>query len=293
MGSTVSTTNGRTLMFETWGASSGKPVFLLHGTPGSRVGPHPRHSVLYWLGIRLICPDRPGYGGSDSLPGRTVAHVAADVAAIADHLGLDRFAVVGRSGGGPHALACAALLPERVTRAAVLVSPAPRDAAGLDWYAGMTPANIDEYRSAESGYEILAPRISAHAHRIRQDPIGQLPFDPADLPVPDRKVVGDYTIRSMLYDNFTEALKDSGVGWADDAYSFVQPWGFNVSEVERPVLLWHGVQDVFAPAHHTCWLGANLPDAQLVLDEQAAHFGALVVLTRVLNWAAKDELARF
>ncbi|GAB3901332.1 hypothetical protein GCM10027612_64540 [Microbispora bryophytorum subsp. camponoti] len=103
----------------------GRPVFLLHGTPGSRIGPLPREGLLYRLGVRLITYDRPGYGGSDRHEGRSVGDVAADVAAIADHLGLDRFAVVGRSGGGPHALACAALIPHRVTRAAVLVGLAP------------------------------------------------------------------------------------------------------------------------------------------------------------------------
>src|SRR5688572_21098379 len=98
------------------GSDDGEPVFLLHGTPGSRLGPKPRTSVLYRLGVRLICYDRPGYGGSARRGKRTVADAARDVAAIADQLGIERFAVAGRSGGGPHALACAALLPDRVTR---------------------------------------------------------------------------------------------------------------------------------------------------------------------------------
>ena len=143
--STVQAADGRTLMYESWGAPDGEPVFLFHGTPGSRVGPHPRPSVLYRLGIRLICHDRPGYGGSDPLPGRSVAHAAEDVAAIADHLGLDRFAVVGRSGGAPHALACAALLPKQVTRVAVLVPLAPRHADGLPARAGQQPPGFDDH----------------------------------------------------------------------------------------------------------------------------------------------------
>src|SRR5215469_3490909 len=108
-------------MVESWGAPKGRPVFLLHGTPGSRRGPRPRASVLYRLGVRLIGYDRPGYGASDRRPGRQVGDAAADVRAIADALGLDRFAVVGRSGGAPHALACAALLSGRVTRVAAMV----------------------------------------------------------------------------------------------------------------------------------------------------------------------------
>lgn len=287
--STARTEGGRTLTFESWGAQNGVPVFLLHGTPGSRMGPHPRSAVLYRLGIRLIAYDRPGYGGSDPLPRRLVAHAAADVEAIADHLGLDRFAVVGRSGGAPHALACAALLPDRVTRAAVLVSLAPRDAEGLDWYAGMTPSNVAEYRSAEAGYHVLAARISTYADRIRRDPISELPFAPADLPAPDRRVVSDFGIRSMLVDNFSEALKDSHIGWIDDAMSFTAPWGFPVEAIKRPVLMWHGELDVFSPVAHTRWLAEHIPGASLTLDSNSAHFGAVAVLPQVLNWLANGD----
>jgi pimeloyl-ACP methyl ester carboxylesterase len=282
----VRSKDGRALTFESWGAPGGVPVFLMHGTPGSRKGPHPRHSVLYKMGIRLIAYDRPGYGGSDPLADRAVAHAAADVEAIADHLGLDQFAVVGRSGGAPHALACAALLPERVTRSAVLVSLAPRDADGLDWYSGMTPSNVAEYRSAEAGYQVLADSISTYADRIRQDPFSALPFDADDLPAADRKVVSDAGIRTMLVDNFTEALKESYTGWIDDALSFTAPWGFRVEEIRPPVLLWHGELDVFSPVAHTRWLADHIPDASLILDRDSAHFGAVAVLPRVLNWLA-------
>jgi pimeloyl-ACP methyl ester carboxylesterase len=109
--------DARDVAFDTLGDSKGFPVFLLHGTPGSRSGPAPRTSVLYRLGIRLICYDRPGYGGSERFKGRTVADAAWDVLAIADHLNLGQFGVVGRSGGGPHALACAARLDHSRLRA--------------------------------------------------------------------------------------------------------------------------------------------------------------------------------
>lgn len=130
---TVKTPDGRQLATQLDGDPEGRPIFLLHGTPGSRLGPRPRSAVLHRLGVQLISFDRPGYGESDRLEGRRVADAAADVLAIADAYGLDRFAVVGRSGGGPHALACAALLPDRLTRAAVLVGIAPRGAEGLGW----------------------------------------------------------------------------------------------------------------------------------------------------------------
>jgi pimeloyl-ACP methyl ester carboxylesterase len=134
---TVGTADGRRLSTPVYGDPDGRPVFLLHGTPGSRLGPHPRSAVLHRLGVRLIAFDRPGYGGSDRLEGRRVADVAADVIAIADAHDLEQFSVVGRSGGGPHALACAALLADRIARAAVLVGIAPHGADGLDWFDGI------------------------------------------------------------------------------------------------------------------------------------------------------------
>ena len=210
-----------------------RPIFLLHGTPGSRLGPHPRSSVLHRLGVQLIAFDRPGYGESDRMAGRQVADVAADVLAIADAYGLERFAVVGRSGGGPHALACAALLPERVTRAAVLVGLAPQGADGLDWFDGMAQSNVTEYTAAANGYEDIVAHTKAVANAVRADPASLLASLQADLPDPDRRVVADPGIRSMLLETYAEALRRSAYGWIDDALAFCSPWGFDPATVTR------------------------------------------------------------
>jgi pimeloyl-ACP methyl ester carboxylesterase len=252
----VQTADGRHLTTQTYGDPDGSPVFLLHGTPGSRLGPHPRAAVLHRLGVRLIAFDRPGYGGSDRMQGRLVADVAADVRAIADDYQLPRFAVVGRSGGGPHALACAALLPERVTRAAVLVGLAPRGAAGLD----ANPAYL----------------------------VSQLQ---ADLPDLDRRVVADSGIRSMLIETYAEALRSSDYGWIDDAVVFCLSWGFDPADVTVPVLLWHGASDRFSPASHARWLADRIPAATVHVQPDAAHFGALDVLPDVLRWLAGRRAA--
>ena len=282
----VTARDGRRLAVEVWGAPDGVPVFLLHGTPGSRFGPRPREAFLHRAGVRLIAYDRPGYGESDRLDGRSVAHAAADVAAIADALGLDRFAVLGRSGGGPHALACAALLGRRVLRAAVLVGLAPRDADGLDWYAGMTQANVSAYLTAEAGPLALTSRIEVDAGIIRRDPVSNLPFQHPDLPESDRRVVADFGIRSMLVSNFAEALKTSGLGWVDDALSFITAWGFDPGEIDLPVLLWHGADDVFSPVGHTLWLAERIQKSTLVVKPGTAHFGAVTVIPQVLSWLA-------
>ena len=206
---------------DTWGA--GAPVFLLHGTPGSRNGPRPRASVLYRLGIQLICYDRPGYGGSERRRGRHVKDAAEDVRAIADELDLDTFGVVGRSGGGPHALACAAMLPDRVERTAVLVGLAPPDAEGLDWYDGMAESNVEEYTRADRAPDMFAAALDRRGAEIRHNPESMLGALASDLSRPDSRVVGDIAMRALLTDTYTEALKNGAAGWIDDVLALRQP----------------------------------------------------------------------
>ncbi|MFI6931713.1 alpha/beta fold hydrolase [Streptomyces sp. NPDC050287] len=284
----VCTADGRRLRVEVSGDPRGRPVFLLHGMPGSRVGPKPRSMFLHQRGARLISYDRPGYGGSDRMPGRRVVDVVKDVADVADALDLDRFAVAGRSGGAPHALACAALLPDRVTRAAALVSWAPRDAEGLDWYAGMAPSNVSELSTAATDPERFAARLIPRSAAIRSDPARLLEELRGDLTADDRLIVSDNTIRSMLLRNYREALRTSPYGWIDDALALTGAWGFDPARIEVPVLLWHGKRDVFSPAAHATWLADRIPRATAVLEPTAAHFAALRALPAVLDWLLAD-----
>jgi pimeloyl-ACP methyl ester carboxylesterase len=242
--------------------------------------------VLHRLGVRLISFDRPGYGESERKAGRQVADVSADVLAIAAAYDLDRFAVVGRSGGGPYALACAALLPDRVTRAAVLVGLAPQGAVGLDWFDGMAQFNVTEFTAAANGYEDIVAHTKAMASAVRADPASLLAQLQADLPDPDRRVVADHGIRSMLLETYAEALRTSDYGWVDDAMAFCSPWGFDPASVTVPVLLWHGAHDVFSPASHARWLADRIPSAAVVVQAGAAHFGALDVLPDILRWVS-------
>lgn len=285
----VRTGDGRTLLVERSGDLRGQPVFLLHGMPGSRVGPRPRGMVLFHRGIQLISYDRPGYGGSDRHAGRRVVDVAQDVATIADAIGVERFAVVGRSGGAPHALACAALLPERVTRAAALVPLAPRDADGLDWFEGMTAYNVVHFRSAFSTPDRYVAQLIRRSAAIRSDPARLLDDLRRDLTDDDRRIVSDTGIRAMLLRNYQEALRTSPYGWIDDALALCRPWGFELSAIRAPVLLWHGKKDVFSPASHSCWLAGRIPRVTTVLDPAAAHFAALQALPAVLTWILEGE----
>jgi len=286
----VRTVDGRRLRVEVSGDPRGHPVFLLHGMPGSRVGPRPRSMFLYQRGARLISYDRPGYGGSDRQPGRRVADVVNDVAVVADALGLERFAVAGRSGGAPHALACAALLPDRVTRAAALVGLAPRDAEGLDWFAGMAPYNVKEFRTASTDPERFAARLIPRSAAIRSDPAKLLEEMRSDLTADDRSIVSDTAMRSMMLRNFREAVRTSPYGWIDDVFALTGPWGFDPADIRVPVLLWHGGKDVFSPPAHASWLAARIPRARTVVEPTAAHFAAVRALPRVIGWLLGDAL---
>jgi pimeloyl-ACP methyl ester carboxylesterase len=239
------------------------------------------------MGVRLIAFDRPGYGGSDRRFGRSVADAAADVAAIADALGIEKFAVLGRSGGGPHALACAALLPARITRAAALVGLAPSGVDGLDWFDGMTEENVTEFSAARLGHHVVTIRLEREAQRIRANPGRVLSRLYASLTSSDRMVLADIGIRRMLLSNYAEGLRLSAAGWIDDVMALTSPWGFDPAEIEVPTLLWHGSEDRFTPAGHGAWLGDRIPDAISIIDQGGSHFDAIDVLPRAIAWLAR------
>ncbi|MGC4845932.1 alpha/beta fold hydrolase [Micromonospora sp. DT15] len=287
----VTTPDGRHLAVETSGTADGLPVFLLHGTPGSRSGPRPRGIVVYRLGVHLVCYDRPGYGDSDRHEGRLVADAAADVAAIADDLGIERFSVVGRAGGGPHALACAALLPDRVTRAAVLVGLAPAGAPDLDWYAGMAETNVKDYGQADDDLAALTLNLKVRADEARRDPMTLLDFLRPQLPDEDIRVVDDLAIRRLLTDMYSEALRHGPEGWIDDVLAIRHSWGFDLGAIRAEVRLWHGEQDRFSPVEHSHWLASRIARAEVQVQPGTAHFGAVEILPQTLNWLAAPDLA--
>jgi pimeloyl-ACP methyl ester carboxylesterase len=308
---TVQTSDERTIAYETWGDPKAHPVFLLHGTPGSRRGPRLRTFDLHKLGVRLIAYDRPGYGGSDRHEKRTVVDAAEDIDAIARALRLDRYSVVGRSGGAPHALACAARnLRHRVVSVAALVSLAPPDADGdgLDWLKGMSDSNVETYklldRHAPDVTE-LGGRLARNADTIRRDPMVFLASLHREMPKVDRVIVEDAGIRQHLLTNYLSAVDQTEqgevaaddprapMGWVDDLVAFRTHWGFDLKQIDEsmPVMLWHGEHDVFAPVAHFHWLARKIPSAKAVLQPSAAHFAALPALPQVLAWA-RDEARR-
>jgi pimeloyl-ACP methyl ester carboxylesterase len=278
----------RKLVVESLGDPEGKPVFLLHGTPGGRNGPRPRGIVLYRLGIRLISYDRPGYADSDRNINRTVASAAEDVEAIADYFSLPRFSVVGRSGGAPHALACAALLPDRVISAAALGSLAPSDADGLQWMAGMTEYNQQAYGYAKTDQEVLRAMLAEQAGRVNKGSGGLLGALWSEMGSHDKEVVDDIALRRIIAKIHFEALSNNCIdGWLDDVLALSSPWGFEPAKISVPVKLWGGKDDVFSPVDHTYWLAERIPGAEVEIGTGKAHFGAVEILPRVLAWMVR------
>lgn len=234
-------------------------------------------------GLRHVVYSRPGYGSSDRCAGRSVADCALDVAAIADALGIERFFTAGGSGGGPHALACAALLPERVIAAATIASVAPRHADGLDWLEGMGQENLDEVAAAEAGEEELLAFIEP----IREE---MMAATGTEL----YAVLGDLLSevdRSALTGEYADYIADSGrvglaagvYGWLDDDMALMRDWGFELEDISGPVTIWQGAQDRMVPFAHGEWLAAHVPGAQARLlsghghlSLALAHYGELL-----------------
>jgi pimeloyl-ACP methyl ester carboxylesterase len=259
-------------------------VFFLHGTPGSRLSARPSEEDLARLGVHLITYDRPGYGRSDPQPGRSVADAADDVRAIADAFAIGRFAVIGRSGGGPHALACAALLQDRVTRVASLVGLAPYDAIGLDWWQGMVPLNREQYGAALQGPRQLASVIYPQVVAMRANPEHLANRLEAEGPPEDRAALSDPEYRATFIESITEAVGRSLDGWAADSLAFTRPWGFEPQWISSPTLLWHGTRDVFIPVTHAHWLADRIKGALLLLSEHGTHLSASSVQRGAIRW---------
>ncbi|MET8140681.1 alpha/beta hydrolase [Sphaerisporangium sp. NPDC005288] len=289
--------DGRLAVTE-WGDPYGTPVFFFHGTPGCRVGPLPKTSFLFRHRIRLICYDRPGYGRSTRREKRAVSDGADQVRTIADRLGIERFAVVGRSGGGPHALACAALLRERVTKAATLVTLAPPDEGpdgmGRRWYDDMAPSNIKEYEAASQGTRYFTEFLEPRAQDIREKPTSLIRGFFHELPQSDRRIVMNAVVRKSLTQGYEIALKSSFGGWVDDAVAFRNPWGFDLALISAPVRLWHGADDIFSPVSHTGWLAEKIRGAEPLIQQGVGHFSAIYALPSLLTWltAGASSFAR-
>jgi pimeloyl-ACP methyl ester carboxylesterase len=258
------------LAVEDRGDPAGRPVLVHAGTPGCRYlyDPHVRDAAE--RGLRLIGYDRPGYGESSPLPGRSVADCAADVRAICAELGIDRLGIWGISGGGPHALACAALLPDLVSAAATLACQAPPDAEGLDYFAGMGQLNVDDIKLFHSDPVAARAHLDEERQQILATPAEDAASGMESLLTPTDAAalhgeLAEYVTRSMH-----DGLAPGSQGWWDDN-CLNMPWGFDLADIAVPVLLMHGRQDMFVPFGHGQWLAAHIPGVDARLLDNDGH----------------------
>ncbi len=279
--------DGRSLDIQVSGPPDGTPLVMHHGTPGSLVRFRVIEEAVHGRGLRLVTYSRAGYGASTRKPGRSVADDAADLEAVLDHIGAQSCLILGWSGGGPHALASAALLPGRVLAATTLASVAPYDADGLDFLAGMGEGNIEEFGAAIVGGKELSAALDEEAAQLRDAATEDVVESMSTLlPDVDRAVLAGEP-GDELTAQIAEGVRLGASGWIDDDLAFVKPWGFAVEEITVPVYLWQGDKDLMVPFEHGRWLADRIPRSVAHLLPGEGHIS--IVLTRID--AILDELA--
>jgi pimeloyl-ACP methyl ester carboxylesterase len=266
----VDSADGRRLHVYDTGGDDRLAVVWHHGTPNIGAPPVPLFETADVLGIRWVSYDRPGYGGSTPRPGRDFASTVGDVTSVVDALGIDRFAVMGHSSGGPNALSCGALLPDRVLAVVSVSGLAPYGADGLDWFAGMAPGGEASLRAALDGRAAK----ERHEATATED-------DPGFIAADEQALRGDW---SWFLDVVRPALAQGPSGLIDDDLAAVGPWGFDPGQITAPVLILHGGGDRVVPSSHGEWLARHCRSAELWLRPDAGHISVLDAGPDALRW---------
>ena len=282
---TVYLADGRRLEVLAAGPDDGLPLVMHNGTPVGLVAYAPMVDAAARRGLRLVMCARPGYGDSTALPGRRVADVTGDVAAVLDELGAPRFVTVGSSGGGPHALACAARLPARCLAAATMAGVEPFTAEGLDWLDGMGAENVEEIGAATAGEAQLTSYLEAEAASLATITGPGVADGLGDLISAADKAAATGEFADYLAASFRAAVRTGIAGWRDDDLAFASDWGFTMAEAGAgaPVAVWQGDQDMMVPWAHGNWLAVHIPGAVAHLLPGEGHltlgitaFGAIL-----------------
>lgn len=273
--------DGRTIAFTEHGDLSGYPIFFIHGNPGSRYVRHPDEAIPERLGVRIITPDRPGYGLSDFQPGRTLLDFPGDIESLAEALDLERFGVFGVSAGGPYVAACAARLSDRIRRAAIVSGAAPMNREGA--YNGMQPAWRAAFQLAERlpewllrGVLWLQTRMSLRNPRRALNQLAGI------LSASDRELLKDPEIREGILARQAEAARRGVRGMAREAKILVSPWGFSPSEISIPVDLWYWEADPAVPIQMGYYLASLIPRAETHFFPNGGHLGVFAHWSEIL-----------
>ena len=278
--------DGRDLCYAEHGSPDGEPVFLFHGEPGSRLF-LPVSEPAALRDVRLITVDRPGYGRSDAKTGRSLLDWPEDVAYLADRLGVDRFAVVGVSGGGPHALACAYSMPHRLRAVALASSPCPFDFRRAT--DNLAPGLLEEFALAREAPLMLRPTVDRAVQRIRERTASYFAELCSRLDASDAELLALPQVREMYTADLREAVREGGGGWLEEAHLLASPWPFDVHRIRMPVRIWHGERDRLAPPRMARLLWRALPQAELRLAPREGHLFFFRHFSEIIGSLAGDR----
>jgi pimeloyl-ACP methyl ester carboxylesterase len=274
--------DGRKIEVRTAGPEDGEILLFHNGTPCAGL------PFRLWVesaaarGLRTVMYSRPGYGSSTAAPSRKVVDAASDAAAVIDAVGATTFRTIGWSGGGPHALACAAALPDQCLATVSVAGFAPYPADGIDWFAGMADENVAEYSLALKGEGALAPILEASAHAFAtMQPANLAASFGGLLSEPDKaQVTGEFA--EWLAETFRVGQARGIAGMRDDELAETSDWGFHVADA-RSVVVWHGAQDRVVPSSHGRWLADHIPGARLRLFDNEGHMSIIGLFDRILD----------
>jgi len=273
--------DGRDLGWLEIGDPAGAPVFAFHGTPGSRLQMSIADSPLRDAGVRLICPDRPGYGLSTFQPSRRLIDWPGDVAHLADHLGIDRFAVMGESGGGPHSAVCAALLKDRVTAAALVSGVGPLANPGME--EGMMRSNQILTALSRRRSPVIRIIIEIQVAVMRRWPSRAFDFLLKQLPPADQAILSRPEVRALFELDAIRSSRTAGRAAAQDFELFAAEWGFDLGSIEVPVHIWQGDADVNVPVRHARLMHEAIPGSVLQEFPGEGHFMVLDHLEEIIG----------
>lgn len=267
--------DGRIVTCLELGDAGGSPILYFHGYPGSRLEGRLAADAARRHGLRILAPDRPGFGESTFLPGRTIGAWAADVAELADRFELARFAVVGISGGGPYALACAARIPGRLSRVAVVGALGP---LACEPRITREMVRLNRLALALAARSPFLARLAVEfaVQWLRWHPERRLAHMMATAPPADRRVLADPGYRALFVESTAEALRQGGRGAALELTLLARPWDFRLQEVPITVQIWQGLADNIVPAASARHLAAMLPASECHFLPDEGHFSLIV-----------------
>jgi pimeloyl-ACP methyl ester carboxylesterase len=283
----IATSDGRELEVRITGAENAFPLVFFHYTPGAAVPFGILERAAAERGLRVVSYSRPGYGRSTPRPDAhttaTVADDAIDAARILDHLEVDQFVTIAWSGGGPRALACAAVLPDRCRAAATLACPVPPNAEGLAQTAGMRPENASLYGAIAWGKESFTAILEQQVAPLLSVTDEQLIewFRGSFAPLDNATLTGEYA--EYLASCVRHSMDQGVTGWRDDLFVYTRPWGFDLHEISVPVSVWHGTNDVNLGSIHGIWLSEHIPGAARRITEGEGHMSLMMEIEQILD----------